>query len=88
MARTSEDTPNMDPVASARRFAAVTKSDTVNFSSQARALYIGGAGDVAAVGLDDVAVTFVGLPAGSILPVQCKRVNSTSTSATSIVALF
>jgi hypothetical protein len=88
MARTYEDTPNMDPTASARRFAAVTASDTVNFNGQARAVYVGGAGNVAAVGLDDVAVTFVGVTAGSTLPIQCKRINNTNTTATSMVALF
>lgn len=67
---------------------AVTKSDTVNFTGgAARALYVGGAGDVAVVLKSGTAVTFVGVPAGTILPVECKRVNSTSTTATSIVAL-
>jgi hypothetical protein len=87
MARTAEDTREMHPAASARRFAAVTKSDTVGFGANARALYIGVTGDVVVVGLDDVAVTFKAVPVG-ILPVQCKRVNSTSTTATDIVALF
>jgi hypothetical protein len=73
--------------ASAIRHAAVTPSDTVNFG-QARALYVGGAGNVAVVDLDGTAVTYVGVPAGTFLPVQCKRVNATSTTATSIVALF
>jgi hypothetical protein len=33
-------------------------------------------------------VTFVGLLAGSILPVRVSRVNNTSTTATSIVAIL
>ena len=69
--------------------AAVTPSDSVNFSSECRSLYIGGAGNVVVVmNSDDAAVTFTGVPAGTILPVRAKRVNSTSTTATSIVALW
>jgi len=33
-------------------------------------------------------VVFVGVQAGSILPVETARVNSTATTATNIVALF
>lgn len=64
--------------------AAVTKSDTtvVNF----RALYVGGAGDVAVTGQDGNNVTFVGVPAGSIIPICCTRVLA-ATTATNIVGL-
>lgn len=68
---------------------AVTPSDTVDLTSPAKALYVGVTGNVVAIPLGSgVAVTFVGVPAGTILPIQCKRVNSTSTTATSIVALY
>ena len=67
--------------------AAVTPSDTVNFGQPTRALYIGGAGTVAAI-IDGSAVSFVGLNAGTILPIRCSRVNTTGTTATSIVALY
>lgn len=72
-------------VAPARGGAAVTKSDTavVNF----RALYIGGAGDVAVTGEDGENVTFESVPAGSIIPIRCTKVLSTGTSATKIVGL-
>jgi len=66
---------------------AVTPSDTVNLDPPARSLYVGGAGDVVVVFEDDAAITFTGVPAGTVLPVQAKRVNSTSTTATAIVAL-
>lgn len=69
-------------------FRAVTPSDTANIKSgPARALYIGGAGNVVAINENDVAVTFVGVPAGTILPIVTKRVNATDTTATNIVAL-
>lgn len=67
---------------------AVTPSDSVNLAPSSRALYVGGAGNVALVQPDDTVVTFVGVTAGFILPVACKRVNSTNTTATSIVALY
>lgn len=68
--------------------AAVTKSDTVSFTQTARALYIGGAGNIAAVMPDGSVVNFIGLAAGTILPIRCTRVNSTDTTATNIVALY
>jgi hypothetical protein len=37
---------------------------------------------------DGTALTFVGVPAGSFIPLQCRRVLSTGTTATSIVALY
>ena len=52
------------------------------------ALFIGVGGIVVAIREDDTAITFTGAVAGSILPIKCKRVNSTTTSATDMVALF
>lgn len=72
----------------AESFEAVTASDTVNFSRGARAVYVGGAGNVVVVSKAGTAVTFVGVAAGTILPVECVRVNNTNTTATSMVALF
>lgn len=68
--------------------AAVTKNDSTDLTVTARALYIGGAGDVAVITAGGSTVTFVGLAAGSVLPVRVKRVKSTGTTATSIVALW
>ncbi len=67
---------------------AITKSDTVNFTVNVRGIYVGGTGDVVVVTPDGDAITFVGVPAGTILPVRAKRVNSTSTTATSMVGLY
>lgn len=66
----------------------VTPSDTVDFVQSARALYVGGGGNVAVVLESGTAVLFSGIQAGSILPVVCKRVNATNTTGTLIVALF
>ncbi len=71
----------------AYRAVAVTKSDSTVIN--ARALYIGGAGDVAIKCQEgDTAVTFSGVAAGTILPVAAAIVMSTNTSATLIVALY
>ena len=69
-------------------YVAVTPSDSTDLDTLTRAIYVGGAGNVVAVGHDGVAVTFTGVQAGTVLPVACRRINSTSTTATSIVALF
>lgn len=66
---------------------AVTKSDSTILAG-VRALYVGGAGDVAVMPVGSTtAVTFSAVPAGSILPVRVSKVMSTNTTATLIVAL-
>lgn len=73
---------------SASKAVAVTPSDATDFTDgECRALYVGGAGNIVAI-VNGSAVTFVGATAGSVLPIRATRVNSTSTTATSIVALY
>lgn len=75
-------------VAAAYKGVAVTKSDATILPTT-RALYIGGAGDVAVVFADGgSAVTLAGALAGTILPVQVTKVMSTNTTATNIVAFY
>lgn len=73
----------------AKNAAAVTPNDSADLSNVAVALYVGGSGDVSVdtVG-GQVSVVFSGVSAGTVLPVRVKRVNSTSTTATDIVALW
>jgi len=69
---------------------AVTTSDTADSGDMAyvsRALYIGVGGDLVAVRTDGTEVTFVGVAAGTIVPIRAKRVKATGTTAASIVAL-
>ena len=68
--------------------AAVTPSDSTDLAYNSRALYIGGAGNLAVTMAGGGDVTFTGIPAGSILPVRVTRVKATSTTATSIVNLY
>lgn len=77
-----------DETISASHAAAVTPSDAAVFDSSTRGLYVGGAGDVAVTMESGAVATFVGVVAGSVLPIRCSKVMSTDTTATSIVALF
>jgi hypothetical protein len=79
------------------RWAAITKSDTINFdasvstSGQAvkpcHAIYVGGAGIVVAVAQDGSTAQFTAV-AGQLLPISAIRVNSTTTTATLMIALY
>jgi hypothetical protein len=65
---------------------AVTPSDSVVIP-MTRALYVGVGGNVRVTDINDN-VTYANVPSGSILPVQVSKVFATSTTATSIVALY
>jgi hypothetical protein len=75
-------------LATAANYAAVTKSDTTDLGP-VRALYVGTTGAVSvSSGLTGAGVVFTAVPAGAILPVACRRVLSTGTDASNIVALY
>jgi len=81
------------------RTALITKSDTVNYDGStysasattkaipADAIFVGGAGIVVAVFPDGSTGQFTCV-AGEILPIQTIRVNSTTTTATLMQALY
>lgn len=71
-----------------KRAAAVTPNDNTDLAHEAHALFIGGAGNAVVITSGGDTVTFNGLTAGSTLLVRCKRVKSTSTTATNILALW
>ena len=76
----------MNPVYN--KAAAITKSDTVDIADGiTQAIYVGGAGVVVVVFPGGSTASFTCV-AGQILPVQAKRVNSTNTTATLMVALY
>ena len=68
----------------------VTPSDTVNLPKGiSEGLWVGGAGDIAAVMENNLMpVVFAAVPAGAWLPIAAKRINSTGTTATAIIALY
>ena len=67
--------------------AAVTPNDSTDIAV-CRSVYIGGAGNMKATMADDSVVTFTGLLVGAVYPFQVKRVWSTGTTATLIIALY
>ncbi len=75
-----------DDTGSARNAVAITPHDTNAMS--ARAIYVGGAGNItlrARGSSADVVMTAV--PVGTILPIEVTHVRSTGTTATALVAL-
>lgn len=75
---------------SATALGAVTPSDTVDFAQgTAKALWIGGAGNVSIIAEGDTAaVTLTAAAAGQMISLRVKRVRATGTTATNIVAFF
>ena len=67
--------------------AAVVPSDDTDLTVPALALYVGVNGDVRLKTVSGETVTFVDVPVG-ILPVRTRRVYSTGTTATDIVACW
>lgn len=66
---------------------AITPADGADLAFAARALYVGGAGDIALRTLEGTDVTFRALNAGTVLPVGAVRVAATGTTAQNIVGL-
>lgn len=68
--------------------AAVTPNDSTDLTTPGRGLYVGVSGDVKVTTVGGDALTFVGLAAGVVHPIMAKRVWSTGTTATSIIAVW
>lgn len=83
-------------LSSAEQAQAVTPSDTVDLAlkgtgSGTKQLYVGGTGDikVALTGQkDSEAVTLKAVPTGTMLPFSVRRVFSTGTTATLLIAVY
>lgn len=68
---------------------AVTPHASTNFAQEVRQLYVGTAGNVAVVNVDNTVVTFSNVNAGAIIgPFYIKRVNAIGTTASNIVAFI
>lgn len=59
----------------------ITPSDSVDLTHPARAIYVGGGGDISLVTLAGNTVVFTAVPQGTIFPMQAQRINSTNTTA-------
>ena len=78
-----------DYTAGIKRAAAVTPSDSTDLNSITRGIYVGGSGNIVVIFADDAdgaTTTLTGLATGVWHPMQVRRVLSTSTTATGIVA--
>jgi hypothetical protein len=51
-------------------------------------LYVGGAGNVSVVTVGDDTINFIGVPAGTTLPIQVVRLRATGTTATQVNAMW
>jgi hypothetical protein len=66
----------------------ITPSDSTDFANDTRGIYVGVTGNVSAVMQTGVTVVFIAVPAGTVLPIRVHRVNSTGTTASSLVGLL
>lgn len=72
----------------AEHAAAITPDDATDLATPARAIRVGGSGDVVVVTTGGDEVTITGTAAGEILPVRVARVKATGTTATGLLALW
>lgn len=74
----------------------ITPADTGSISTDAGntrkyahcAIYVGGAGNLRVVMADGSDITFIGLLAGTFLPIQAVKVFANSTSCTNLIGLI
>jgi hypothetical protein len=74
---------------------AITPSDTDELPMITRAIYVGGAGDIAVILADDTpvgssgsSITLKAVPVGTVLPMRVRQVWSTNTTATLLIGLY
>ena len=65
----------------------ITPNDGADLATVARAIYVGGAGNLEVVTLAGTTVNFTGLGSGTTLACSVRRVRATNTTATNIVGL-
>jgi hypothetical protein len=68
--------------------ATITPSDSTALANATRAIYVGGAGDLAVKLVGGEQVTLTGVTAGTIYPLRAAYVLSTGTTATNLVGLW
>jgi hypothetical protein len=71
---------------------AITPSDLAGLARPTRGIYVGGTGDLRVILADDAddstPLTFKAVPVGTLLRINVKKVMSTGTTATLLIALF
>ena len=66
---------------------AITPSNSANLANVS-VVYVGGSGNVRVTTAQGDDETFVGLVAGTVIPVQVLKVWSTSTTATNLIGIY
>jgi hypothetical protein len=74
--------------ATAQAYTIYSMSSQAGLGNTGCFLYVGGTGNVSVITIGGDQLTFNGVPAGTTLPIQVKRLRSTSTTATLINALW
>jgi len=74
--------------APARGAFTITPSDSIDLDPPIRAVYIGGSGDVAVETWERETVTFTNLLYSYVLPIRCRKVLSSGTTATGLVGMY
>ncbi len=68
---------------------AVIPTPDAELEEYSRAIYVGVGGNVSVVmARDSVTAVFVGVPAGTVLPIRVSQVNSIGTTASNLLALI
>ena len=75
-------------IAPAEDGAAVVPSDGADLAQVTRAIYVGQGGTLAVQLASGAQVALNGVPGGTLLPLRVRRVRSTGTTASGIVALW
>lgn len=65
----------------------ITPSDSTNFASMVRCIYVGVTGDVSLVTSQGTNLVFKSCPAGLFIPVCSIRVNNTNTTAAGLIGI-
>lgn len=80
--------PMRGPLASAVEFFAITPSNDADLPQVPRGVWVGGAGNLALVGIEGGSgVILKGIAAGTLVPVSPNRILATGTTATDLVGL-
>ena len=74
--------------AAAQSFVVYAMSSQSGLGNPGCYLYVGGAGNVSVVTLGGDTITFVGVPAGTTLPIQVVKLRATGTTATQVNAMW
>lgn len=81
-------TAGTNDTAPADDFIAVTPSDSTDLAFVARAIYVGGTGNLTVISPTGQSTLFANIAEGMIHPIRCNRIMATGTTATGLVAIW